>query len=254
VRFRYTKLGRIRFTSHRDVARMWERALRRTGLPVAWSEGFAPRPLLSFGLALPTGAESLAEYVDVRLDPGVATSEAASLAGRLEPLLPDGIGVPVSGAIAGRPGRGSESLQQQVTSCAWELEVLGVTVGELSERIGRLLAASSVTVSRQRKGRVVEDDLRPAVLSLGVGLGDLGGASGQMRVDQDEPLSVVAELATRPRGVRPPELLQGLGGDLRLARARRTKQWIERDGARWEPLASGEARGPVGPHAGARAS
>ena len=49
---------------------MWERALRRSGLPVAWSEGFSPRPLLSFGLALPTGGESLAEYLDVRLDLG----------------------------------------------------------------------------------------------------------------------------------------------------------------------------------------
>ena len=55
VRFRFTKLGKIRFTSHRDVARMWERALRRSLLPVALSQGFSPHPLLSFGLALPDG-------------------------------------------------------------------------------------------------------------------------------------------------------------------------------------------------------
>jgi radical SAM-linked protein len=72
LRFRYAKLGKIRFTSQRDVARMWERALRRSGLPVAWSEGFSPRPLLSFGLALPTGAESLAEYLDARLELGIS--------------------------------------------------------------------------------------------------------------------------------------------------------------------------------------
>jgi hypothetical protein len=65
IRFRFTKLGKIRFTSQRDVARMWERALRRSGLPVAWSEGFSPHPLLSFSLALPTGCESLAEYLDI---------------------------------------------------------------------------------------------------------------------------------------------------------------------------------------------
>ncbi len=68
VRFRFTKLGKIRFTSHRDVARMWERALRRSLLPVALSQGFSPHPLLSFGLALPTGCESLGEYLDVRLE------------------------------------------------------------------------------------------------------------------------------------------------------------------------------------------
>ena len=68
VRFRFSKTGKIRFTSHRDVARMWERALRRSRLPVALSQGFSPHPLLSFGLALPTGCESLGEYLDARLE------------------------------------------------------------------------------------------------------------------------------------------------------------------------------------------
>ena len=54
-RIRFSKLGKIRFTSHRDVARMWERALRRATLPVAYTEGFSPHPKLSFGLALSTG-------------------------------------------------------------------------------------------------------------------------------------------------------------------------------------------------------
>jgi len=65
VRLRFTKLGKIRWTSHRDVARMWERALRRTSLPVARTAGFNPRPKVSFGLALPTGHESVAEFLDV---------------------------------------------------------------------------------------------------------------------------------------------------------------------------------------------
>ena len=69
LRLRFTKAGKVRFTSHRDVARMWERALRRSRLPVAYSQGFSPHPLVSFGLALPTGCESHGEYLDVRLGP-----------------------------------------------------------------------------------------------------------------------------------------------------------------------------------------
>jgi radical SAM-linked protein len=68
IRFRFSKLGKVRWTSHRDVARMWERALRRTQLPIAVTAGFTPRPKVSFGLALPTGHESVAEYLDVELD------------------------------------------------------------------------------------------------------------------------------------------------------------------------------------------
>ena len=44
LRLRFAKLGKIRFLSHRDIARVWERSLRRAGVHVAYSEGFSPRP------------------------------------------------------------------------------------------------------------------------------------------------------------------------------------------------------------------
>ncbi|MGP8060512.1 MAG: TIGR03936 family radical SAM-associated protein [Acidimicrobiales bacterium] len=253
IRLRYAKVGKIRFTSHRDVARMWERALRRSGLPVAWSEGFSPHPLLSFGLALPTGCESLAEYLDVRLDPPEGPGRRpgedpapAELAAILTELLPEGIEVQALGSVPG----GAGSLQQEVTSCNWELEVLGVAAKELATRIGRLLDAPSVVIRRQRKGRQVEDDLRPSVLALApIEAVARPGATGVAA------LGLRAELATHPRGVRPGELLEGLGTDLVLVRACRTHQWIERDGARTEPLASsGTEPGNGAPHAQERAS
>ena len=67
IRIRFTKAGRVRFVSHRDVARLFERALRKLHLPVAYTEGFSPRPKLSFGLALTVAHESEAEYLDVEL-------------------------------------------------------------------------------------------------------------------------------------------------------------------------------------------
>src|SRR5207253_6067075 len=89
VRVRFAKLGKVRWTSHRDVARMWERAFRRVQLPLAWTGGFSPRPKLSFGLALPTGAESLAEYLDLELAPD-AVVDLDDLPARLSPALPAG--------------------------------------------------------------------------------------------------------------------------------------------------------------------
>ena len=256
LRFRFTKLGRIRFTSQRDVARMWERALRRSGMPVAWTGGFSPRPLLSFGLALPTGHESRAEYVDVRLDPGGTDSgpgdgpalldggeRPEELARVMTQLLPDGLCVVAAAALA----HDAPSLQQQVTSCSWEMEVRGVAVTELEERIGRLLDAPSIPVRRERKGRWVEDDLRPSVcrLVLVQGAGDVSGREPLPRGSGDSH-RIDVELATRPRGVRPRELLEGLGAGLALVRACRTHQWIERDGARDEPLPIGSGPGGVG--------
>ncbi len=206
---RFTKLGKIRWTSHRDIARMWERALRRVHLPVAYSSGFSPRPRVSFGLALPTGAESLAEYLDLDLTEAVTT---AGLADRLSAALPNGLDVT---AVAGDDTR--SSLQQDVTSCTWEIGV--PSSPDLAHAITRALGAPALIVSRERKGNVTQDDIRPAILQL-------AGDDGRL----------VCELATQPRGLRPTELLGALDIDAGTADIRRTHQWIARDGARWEPL------------------
>jgi len=260
LRVRYSKLGKIRFTSQRDVARLWERALRRSRLPVAWSSGFSPRPLLSFGLALPTGAESLGEYLDIQLeswdalDPQVTCEgtgmpnpvTGGALSALLSSLLPDGLSVQ---AVAPVP-MGSGSLQHEVSSCTWDLEVAGVEEVQVARRIDAMLRSSSVPVRRVRKGKMTEDDLRPAIRSLA-----LGANSGLGRSGAGGTVALSATVATKPRGVRPGELLEGLGADLALVRARRTHQWIEHGDARWEPLSeAGELPGETGQHAQERAS
>src|SRR5438270_10410825 len=98
VRIRFSKLGKIRWTSHRDVARMWERAFRRVSLPLAYTQGFSPRPKVSFGLALPTGAESWAEYLDAELDATISGLDPA-LAARLSAALPTGLDVQAAAVV-----------------------------------------------------------------------------------------------------------------------------------------------------------
>src|SRR6267378_5048987 len=94
VRLRYTKRGKVRWISHRDVARALERAFRITKLPLAFTEGFSPRPKVSFGLALSTGHESEAEYLDLVFADEV---ELEALSVSLTDALPDGIAV--TGAV-----------------------------------------------------------------------------------------------------------------------------------------------------------
>ena len=224
LRIRFAKIGRVRWTSHRDVARMWERALRRARLPVAYTEGFSPRPKLSFGLALPTGCESEAEYLDVALREPVAPDEVTST---FSSLLPVGVDVVAAQVLP----EGAGSLQEEVTSCRWEIDVPQLDPDGLDQVIARVLGAEVLSVTRERKGRPVTDDLRPSVLALS-SAGPCG--SGTL---------LVAELGTRPRGVRPAELAQVMGIELGLAR--RTNQWIERDGSRWEPLATPAADAAV---------
>jgi radical SAM-linked protein len=252
IRFRFTKLGKIRFTSQRDVARMWERALRRARLPLAYTEGFSPRPQLSFGLALPTGAESLAEYLDVALHPERAAAagvDVGSLPATLNALLPEGLEIEDAVVVE----RSKDSLQQMVTSCSWTMRLAGITREVLADDVAALLAAATVPITRERKGREELDDLRPSVLALAVA----DTASDLAADPTGRTVGLVAELSTQPRGVRPVELVRGLiavagrgpatapegeatdgrpGRTPVLDRACRTQQWIERDGLRQEPL------------------
>ncbi len=239
VRVRFSKLGKVRFTSHRDVARMWERALRRIELPVAWSEGFSPRPRLHFGLALSTGHESEAEYLDLDLDEAAGLDvDLAALPARLTPALPVGIDVVAAAAIP----PGTPSLQAVVTSCSWRIEVVGddgrPTEAEVGAAAERVLATSEIVTTRTRKGQDVTDDIRPYVLAVTVAGPSTAG------------IELECELGTSPRGLRPAELVAALGDGWREGRVRRTHQWMQLDGARQEPL-------PVAtpaPHAEARAS
>ena len=219
LRLRATKLGKIRFVSHRDMAGIWERAMRRAGVPVAMSSGFTPRPRLSFGLALPVGAESLAEYVDVELRPGAAydADERRALARSLTDALPTGASIVVVDECDASAG----SLQEVVTSCTWELwhDAL-IGPAEVDRALG-LLDAATLPLERERKGVRRTDDVRPLVLDL------RRSADGRR---------LVADLATTGRALRPAELaaLAFPGIDPVDVRVLRTNQWIGHDGDRRE--------------------
>ena len=221
VRIRFSKRGKLRWISHRDVARVWERALRRSGVPVAYSGGFSPRPRLSFGLALPTGAESVAEYLDADLE-GEATLSPPTLTS----ALPSGMEA-VGTAVLDPSG---PSLQHAVVACDWQITVPEGPAGDAARRF---LESPSVVVTRERKGHQVTDDIRPSVLSLDV------------REPGAGPPLLTCRLATQldgqPRGLRPAELITALGFDPAASRVLRTHQWIVRDGAWCEPVPAVDA-------------
>jgi len=233
VRIRFAKHGKVRFISHRDVARAFERAFRIETLPLAFTEGFSPRPKVSFGLALSVGHESDAEYLDVELTDPVDTDELPS---RLTPVLPEGI--PATGAV--RLAERAPALQESITEVQYRVATVDGCGRPVPEHVlvaaaSGALAAGELAVSRVRKGKMSVDDLRPALRSIEIGH------------DGDAPVLELT-LLTQPRGARPREVLDALdsfvGVGLSEHRVTRTSQWIERGGARLEPLAA-DAFAPV---------
>jgi radical SAM-linked protein len=223
VRLQYTKLGKVRWISHRDVARALERAFRVAALPLAFTEGFSPRPKVSFGLALSTGHESDAEYVDLVF---ADTFDLDALPAMLTPALPEGIDVVGVVALADR----APALQEAVTCVEWRVDVArsdltDVDRAQLRDQVDAALALPALPTTKRRKGRDVVEDVRPVIRRITVcdELSTAGSAVVEM------------EMSTQPRGAKPGEALAAIG-DFIDVRARRTHQWIERDGARQEPL------------------
>lgn len=219
LRVRSTKLGKVRFVGHRDMARVWERALRRCGAPVAFTSGFTPRPRISFGLALPMGAESVAEYVDVEMNPAFGSlPDPDQIGAELSEVLPGGVDVTAVGIVE----RADTSLQEVVTSTTWELwgaDLDGAAVQAACD----LQDCAALPLARERKGVRGTDDVRPAII-------DLRPSPDGMRL--------IAELATTGRGLRPAELagLAFPGCDPLDVRVLRTHQWTDHGESRREVL------------------
>ncbi len=193
LRVRYAKRGRLRFTSHRDFARAFERALRRAEVPMGYSAGFSPHPKVSYVGASPTGVASEAEYLEIglarRVDPD-------RLRAALDASLPDGLDLlEVVQASGG-------SLPERIDVSLWRVVLPGVPPDALAAAVERFLAATDVPVERLTKNGKRVLDARAPVLRADT-LGDPGESGGDCAT-----LEMVVRHVTP--AVRPDDVLTGL--------------------------------------------
>ena len=164
LRIRYAKRGRMRFTSHRDFSRAFERAVFRARIPMAYSSGFNPHPRISYAGAAPTGSASEAEYLEIGLAQVVRPDDVRR---DLAEALPDGLDILDVVEAAGG------SLPDRLEASHWHLDV-AVPEDEVADAVARFLAEESVPVQRMTKKGMREVDCRAAVVSLVVAAGDRG--------------------------------------------------------------------------------
>ena len=192
LRLHYTKRGRLRFTSHRDIARAFERALRRAQVPMAYSAGFSPHPKISWVGAAPTGVASEAEYVEIQLAVRV---EPDALRAALDASLPDGIDVvDVVEAPAGT------SLPDRVQASRWDVRLPQVPLEAAQAAVDAFLAAPEVLVQRLVKDGMRTLDARAATVSV--------SASSTAGEEGCATLHLVVRHVTP--AVRPDDVLSGL--------------------------------------------
>ncbi|MFE6770001.1 TIGR03936 family radical SAM-associated protein [Streptomyces fimicarius] len=159
IRLRYTKRGRLRFTSHRDFQRAFERALRRSEVPMAYSAGFTPHPKVSYANAAPTGTGSEAEFLEIAL---TETRDPEVLRGLLDASMPAGLDI--VDAVEAR----TSGLAERLTASVWELRLDGVDPEELRAAVAAFDGAETVEVQRKAKNGIRTFDARAAVADLRV--------------------------------------------------------------------------------------
>ena len=190
LRIRYAKRGRLRFSSTRDFSRALERALRRAGVPMAFSAGFHPHPKISYANAAPTGTASEAEYFEISVTERV---DPAALRVALDEALPPDLDV--LEVVEAGPG----SLAERLEGSVWHLEMRGVPTETLSYAVERFLATEVAEVTRTFKTGPRTFDVRSAVVSMVV-------------TGTDDPSCAILQMVVRHTtpSVRPDDILTAL--------------------------------------------
>ena len=200
---RYAKRGRMRFASHRDVARAIERGVRKAGVPVAYSAGFSPHPRISYSGGAPTGSASEAEYLEISL---TRRWEPALLGRLLDEALPDGIDV------VDVVEMDAKSAGLRLEASLWEVLLPGVTADVARSARDAFLAAPTAIVERLTSKGKRQLDARAAVVSLEVDRHVGPEANRHVGPDMGAGCAILRMVVqqTTP-AVRPDDVLTALG-------------------------------------------
>jgi radical SAM-linked protein len=208
LRIRYAKRGRLRFTSHRDFSRAFERAVFRARVPMAYSSGFNPHPRISYAGAAPTGAASEAEYLEIGL---AQVTDPDDVRRALAEAMPDGLDV-LEVVVSG-----GGSLADRLEASRWSVAV-ALPPDAVAPAVAAFLATESVPVERMTKKGLRTFDCRQAVVALTLVRGGPGDPGEPVEpVEQGGSSQLDLTLRHTVPAVRPDDVLTGLGAvaDLR---------------------------------------
>ncbi|MEA2031112.1 MAG: TIGR03960 family B12-binding radical SAM protein [candidate division Zixibacteria bacterium] len=218
VRLRWGRTEPYKYMSHLDNIRMLERAIRRSRIPMAFSQGFHPTMKLSFGPPLPLGITSKAEYVDLTLD----TSFMAYMVDNLKETMPEGVNVFDARVVIGK----KKSLSALLNRADYILpldETMNTAI--LKDKVADIFSVDELIVKRIGKEKTTNIDIRPAIYELSIEDGILRMTLGMGDGGYVRPIEILALLFS---GEEVPALAHGIH---RAAMCR-----IDKQGNRLDPM------------------
>lgn len=194
---RFGKQSRLRFISHLDLQRFFQRAVNRTGLPIAWSQGFNPHPVMSFGSALALGWTSEYEVIDIKLSAPMGRKRTEDA---VRAALPEDLPVLEVRMIDDR----HPAPMAQVRMSDYRITLTGENADKVLDQLPAFLAREHVMAMKKSKSGEKEIDIRPMAVDLRVEDGALLARlmlTEQNTLKPDLLVKVLSDMA----GVEPPE-------------------------------------------------
>lgn len=225
-RIEFTKGDEVRFLSHLDVMKAFERAIRRAGMPIAFSEGFNPHPKMNFASALAVGVTSEAEFMDIELKENLPTTEVVKM---LAKALPPGLDVKTGREVP----TGAPALMSEVNRAVYQVKSTleqAVDPGQVADKLKDFMGLSEVVITKRTKKGLKPKDIKPGILGVDV------------LIEQDILKFTILTITGSEGNVRPEEVVQaftersGLPIDCNSLYIRRLGLYVEKNGKMINPI------------------
>lgn len=225
-RIEFAKGDEVRFLSHLDVMKAFERAIRRAGIPIAFSEGFNPHPKMNFASALAVGVTSDGEFMDIELKENMQAAEVVMI---LAKALPPGLDVKTGREVPDN----APSLMAEVNRAVYHVistVTQAVEPGQITDELAGFLGQQEIIISKRTKKGPKLKDIRPGILGV------------EVSTDQNTLRFTIMTRTGNEGNVRPEEVVgaytkySDLPIDCDSLYIRRTGLYVEKNGKMISPM------------------
>ena len=192
IRARFSRGEEVKYISHLDTMRTFERTVRRAGIPIAYSHGFNPRPQMSFGLPLSVGVTSNYEYIDMEMEGDLS---AQDLIEKLNNNLPRGFSVQNAEYI-----NTTGSLMASIGVASYEVSISNSEIASFDQIKGcvdSIMGKEALLVEKESKGKIKNVDIRPYIYELKINELNNGQMSLSMNLSAGSEFNVKPELVVK---------------------------------------------------------
>lgn len=225
LRLKFLRGEEVKYISHLDLMKVFERALRRSGIPIAYSKGFNPHPEMVFGLPLSVGVTSEAEYADFELEEAIDPVDFIS---RLNSQLPKGLRV-----LEAREKFAKGNIMAAIILASYRISVIidgNIGKNLIEDKIREFIERPSIVVKKETKSKVRDVDIKPMIHQLCV-----------ENSDEEDVFRINSLISAGSSANLKPELLYQAfadvsGLEIRLKGIHRTGLFVNKNGAAANPL------------------